>query len=43
MNVGAGTYDNVIRTLMPLTIEFDVLERGLDIMEQTLFEVVGSA
>ena len=43
VNVGAGTYDNVIRTLMPLTIEFDVLERVLDIMEQTLFEVVGSA
>lgn len=43
VNVGAGTYDNVIRTLMPLTIEFDVLDRGLDIMEQTLNEVTASS
>ena len=41
VTIGAGTYDNVIRTLMPLTIEFEVLERGLDIMDETLAEVIG--
>lgn len=39
VNITAGTYDNVVRTLMPLTIEWDVLERGLDIMEETLAQV----
>ncbi|MBN1628173.1 MAG: aminotransferase class III-fold pyridoxal phosphate-dependent enzyme, partial [Thermoleophilia bacterium] len=39
INVIAGTYDNVIRTLMPLTIEWETLERGLDIMEETLAQV----
>jgi 4-aminobutyrate aminotransferase/(S)-3-amino-2-methylpropionate transaminase len=39
VNIIAGTFDNVVRTLMPLTIEWDVLDRGLDIMEETLAEV----
>jgi 4-aminobutyrate aminotransferase/(S)-3-amino-2-methylpropionate transaminase len=39
VNVIAGTYDNVIRTLMPLTIEWETLHRGLDIMEETLAQV----
>ncbi len=42
VNVIAGTYDNVVRTLMPLTIEWETLERGLDIMEETLGQVVAS-
>lgn len=41
-NLQAGTYDNVIRTLMPLTIEWDTLERGLDIMEETLAQVTSA-
>ena len=36
VNVGAGTYHNVIRILVPLTIEDETLARGLDIMEETL-------
>jgi 4-aminobutyrate aminotransferase/(S)-3-amino-2-methylpropionate transaminase len=39
VNVGAGTYHNVIRFLVPLTIEDSTLTRGLDIVEQTLAEV----
>jgi 4-aminobutyrate aminotransferase/(S)-3-amino-2-methylpropionate transaminase len=42
VNVIAGTYDNVIRTLMPLTIEWETLDRGLDIMESTLAQVIAS-
>ena len=42
VNVIAGTYDNVIRTLMPLTIEWETLEKGLDIMDKTLTQVVAS-
>lgn len=42
VNVIAGTYDNVVRTLMPLTIEWDTLERGLDIMEETLAQVIAA-
>jgi 4-aminobutyrate aminotransferase/(S)-3-amino-2-methylpropionate transaminase len=42
VNVIAGTYDNVIRTLMPLTIEWETLDKGLDIMEATLDQVVAS-
>jgi len=38
-NLQAGTYDNVIRTLMPLTIEWGTLDRGLDIMEETLAQL----
>ncbi len=40
-NVLAGTHDNVIRCLMPLTIEEEVLDRGLDICEETLAEATG--
>ncbi len=36
INIGAGTFHNVVRVLVPLTIEDDVLARGLDIFEQTL-------
>lgn len=39
VNIIAGTYDNVVRTLMPLTIEWETLDRGLDIMEETLAQV----
>jgi 4-aminobutyrate aminotransferase / (S)-3-amino-2-methylpropionate transaminase / 5-aminovalerate transaminase len=39
VNVGAGTFHNVIRILVPLTIEDAVLARGLDIMEETLAQV----
>ena len=42
VNVIAGTYDNVIRTLMPLTIEWETLDQGLDIMESTMAQVVAS-
>jgi len=42
VNIGAGTYDNVIRTLMPLTIEWETLERGLDIMHEALAQVTVS-
>jgi 4-aminobutyrate aminotransferase/(S)-3-amino-2-methylpropionate transaminase len=39
VNVGAGTYHNVIRILVPLTIEDDTLARGLDILADTMAEV----
>ena len=42
VNVIAGTYDNVVRTLTPLTIEWETLDRGLDIMETTLVEVTAA-
>jgi 4-aminobutyrate aminotransferase / (S)-3-amino-2-methylpropionate transaminase / 5-aminovalerate transaminase len=32
----AGTYDNVIRLLPPLTIEEDLLNEGLDVLEKAL-------
>lgn len=41
--ISAGTYGNVIRPLMPLTIEDEVLERGLDILHDSLQEVVREA
>jgi len=34
--VGAGTYGNVIRTLMPLVITDDELEEGLDVLDHAL-------
>ncbi len=43
VNVGAGTYHNVVRFLVPLTIEDEVLARGLDIVEETLAQVVDAA
>jgi 4-aminobutyrate aminotransferase/(S)-3-amino-2-methylpropionate transaminase len=42
-NLQAGTYDNVVRTLMPLTIEWETLDRGLDIMEETLAQVTATS
>ena len=42
VNIIAGTHDNVVRTLMPLTIEWETLDRGLDIMEDTLGQVTAS-
>ncbi len=39
VNVGAGTHHNVLRILVPLTIEDDVLVRGLDILSDTMAEV----
>ena len=42
VNVGAGTFHNVIRILVPLTIEDATLERGLDIMESTFAEVLAA-
>jgi 4-aminobutyrate aminotransferase/(S)-3-amino-2-methylpropionate transaminase len=38
----AGTYGNVIRFLMPLSISLDTLDEGLDVFEQTLREVAAT-
>jgi 4-aminobutyrate aminotransferase / (S)-3-amino-2-methylpropionate transaminase / 5-aminovalerate transaminase len=35
----AGTYDNVIRLLPPLTIDEDLLSEGLDVLEKALATV----
>jgi 4-aminobutyrate aminotransferase/(S)-3-amino-2-methylpropionate transaminase len=37
--ISAGTFGNCIRVLSPLTIELDLLEKGLDILEETLLEL----
>jgi 4-aminobutyrate aminotransferase/(S)-3-amino-2-methylpropionate transaminase len=42
VNIGAGTYHNVLRFLVPLTIEDETLARGLDILEETMAQVSGS-
>ncbi|MBC7293781.1 MAG: aminotransferase class III-fold pyridoxal phosphate-dependent enzyme, partial [Thermoleophilia bacterium] len=42
INVGAGTFHNVVRVLVPLTIEDEVLARGLEIMHETLAQVMAS-
>jgi len=39
LTITAGTYGNVLRTLMPLVINDDQLEEGLDVLESTLAEV----
>ncbi|MFH0914957.1 MAG: 4-aminobutyrate--2-oxoglutarate transaminase [bacterium] len=39
VNVGAGTFHNVIRILVPLTIEDETLARGLDIVEETFAQI----
>lgn len=39
----AGLYDNVIRLLFPLTLSNEELDRGLDILEQSLAEVAAQA
>jgi 4-aminobutyrate aminotransferase/(S)-3-amino-2-methylpropionate transaminase len=41
--ISAGTYSNVIRPLMPLTIEDEVLDRGLAILAESLREVTAEA
>jgi 4-aminobutyrate aminotransferase/(S)-3-amino-2-methylpropionate transaminase len=43
INIGAGTYHNVVRILVPLTIEDDILARGLDIVERTLAQTTAAA
>jgi 4-aminobutyrate aminotransferase/(S)-3-amino-2-methylpropionate transaminase len=40
ITITAGTFGNVIRTLMPLAITDDELDEGLKIMERTLAEVL---
>ena len=39
ITITAGTFGNVIRTLMPLVIGDEELEFGLDVIEQTLEEI----
>ena len=39
ITITAGTYGNVIRTLMPLVITDEELEEGLDVLEAALGEV----
>ena len=39
ITITAGTYGNVIRTLMPLVIRDEELEEGLDVLEDALAEV----
>ncbi|MCH4562653.1 MULTISPECIES: 4-aminobutyrate--2-oxoglutarate transaminase [Halomonas] len=39
--LSCGLYGNTIRFLMPVTIEDEVLEEGLDILEESLRELVG--
>jgi len=39
INIGAGTHHNVVRVLVPLTVEDSTLERGLDIMADTMAQV----
>jgi 4-aminobutyrate aminotransferase / (S)-3-amino-2-methylpropionate transaminase / 5-aminovalerate transaminase len=41
--ISAGTYSNVIRPLMPLTIEDDLLDRGLELLGEALREVAQEA
>ena len=41
ITIAAGTYGNIIRTLMPLVIRDDELEEGLDILESALESVTG--
>jgi 4-aminobutyrate aminotransferase/(S)-3-amino-2-methylpropionate transaminase len=39
ITITAGTFGNVIRTLMPLVISDEELEFGLDVIEETLEEI----
>jgi 4-aminobutyrate aminotransferase/(S)-3-amino-2-methylpropionate transaminase len=41
LTITAGTYGNVIRTLMPLVISDEELEEGLDVLEASLQAVAG--
>jgi 4-aminobutyrate aminotransferase-like enzyme len=38
--LSCGLYGNVIRILVPLTIDDDLLERGLDLLEEALGEAL---
>ena len=40
ITITAGTFGNVIRTLMPLMITDNELDKGLKIIERTLGEIV---
>jgi 4-aminobutyrate aminotransferase/(S)-3-amino-2-methylpropionate transaminase len=40
--ISAGTYGNVIRTLMPLVITDEQLEEGLDVLESAILEAAQS-
>ena len=42
VTITAGTYGNVIRTLMPLVISDAELDEGLDVLEASLAEVTGA-
>jgi 4-aminobutyrate aminotransferase / (S)-3-amino-2-methylpropionate transaminase / 5-aminovalerate transaminase len=37
----AGTYGNVVRLLPPVTIEGDLLEEGLDLLDEAIGAVAG--
>jgi 4-aminobutyrate aminotransferase/(S)-3-amino-2-methylpropionate transaminase len=39
LTIAAGTYGNVIRTLMPLVVHDDQLEEGLDVLEGAIEQV----
>ncbi len=39
--LSCGTYGNVIRTLMPLVIEDEQLDKGMAILEETFAEITG--
>ena len=39
--LSAGTFGNVIRVLVPITVEDEVLQEGLDVMEEALKAAVG--
>jgi 4-aminobutyrate aminotransferase / (S)-3-amino-2-methylpropionate transaminase / 5-aminovalerate transaminase len=41
--LSAGTYGNVVRVLVPLTVEEAVLREGLDVMEQALDAALASS
>jgi len=41
VTITAGTYGNVVRTLMPLVISDDELEEGLGVLESALAAVSG--
>jgi 4-aminobutyrate aminotransferase/(S)-3-amino-2-methylpropionate transaminase len=43
VTITAGTYGNVVRTLMPLVISDDELEEGLGVLEAALTAVCGRA
>jgi len=39
----SGPYDEVIKILAPLTISLDLLEQGLDIIQEAVVEVMGNS